>query len=73
MDTTKHTADDLQGERDRLQALAAARLYALGRDDDATVVLRDAVHEAIAAGMPEVEAARLAGVTRTTARAWLGK
>ena len=35
--------------------------------------LRDAVRGAIAAGMTEVEAAKLAGVTRMTVRAWLGK
>lgn len=35
--------------------------------------LRDAVREAVKAGMTEVEAAKLAGVTRMTIRAWLGK
>ena len=40
------------------------------RDRDA---LRVAVRRAVAAGMSESEAARRAGVTRMTVRAWLGK
>lgn len=35
--------------------------------------LRDAVRQAVGAGMSEVEAARVAGVTRMTVRSWLGK
>ena len=35
--------------------------------------LRGAVREAVKHGMTEVEAAKLAGVTRMTVRAWLGK
>lgn len=35
--------------------------------------LRDAVREAIKAGVTEVEAARLSGVTRMTIRKWVGK
>lgn len=35
--------------------------------------LADTVRQAIAEGMTEVEAARLAGVSRMTVRAWLGK
>ena len=35
--------------------------------------LQDVVRHAIAAGVSEVEAARLARVSRMTVRAWLGK
>lgn len=35
--------------------------------------LRDAVQQAVAAGVTEVEAARLSGVTRMTVRKWVGK
>ena len=41
--------------------------------DQITAELRTAVRHAIEAGMSEVEAARLAGVSRPTVRAWLGK
>lgn len=35
--------------------------------------LRRAVRHAVEAGMTEVKAAKLAGVSRPTVRAWLGK
>lgn len=35
--------------------------------------LQAAVRDAVKAGMPEAEAARRAGVTRMTVRAWIGK
>ena len=35
--------------------------------------LAEAVREAVGTGMSEVRAAQLAGVTRMTVRAWLGK
>lgn len=66
-------SEDKDGTRARLTALAENRREALGRADEATVTLRDAVAEAVADGMTEVDAAKLAGVTRMTIRAWLGK
>lgn len=41
--------------------------------DKAMAELGEAVRAAVAEGMPEAEAARAAGVTRMTVRAWLGK
>lgn len=53
---------------------AAAR-YARAEEgrEAARDALAAAVRAAVAAGMTESEAARLAGVTRMTVRAWLGK
>ena len=52
-----------------------ARLRAAAQEDErrATERLKLGVLEAIAGGMSEVEAARRAGVSRNTVRAWLGK
>lgn len=52
---------------------AAALQRARQRVTEATEAVRAAVVEAVAGGMSEVEAARQAGVTRMTVRAWLGK
>lgn len=54
---------------------AAARDYARTAEahDASTTALRAAVTAAVNAGMSEVEAARRAGATRMTIRAWLGK
>jgi len=41
--------------------------------DRARQQLRQAVVDAVAAGVPEAEVARLSGVTRMTVRAWIGK
>jgi tellurite resistance protein len=51
--------------------VAAARYRAAVQDrDEARDLLRAAVLAAIAGGMSEAEAARVAGVTRMTVRAW---
>ena len=57
----------------RLRSLAKERAELLGDLDEITTELRGEVAAAIADGMSEVEAARLAGVSRPTVRAWLGK
>ena len=52
-----------------------ASLYAIARKDLHASKLRlvKSVREAVAAGMSEVQAAKVAGVSRPTIRAWLGK
>jgi len=50
---------------------AAARYRAARQDrDEARDQLRQEILAALAAGMPEAQAARIAGVTRMTVRAW---
>jgi len=56
-----------------LERLAAKRAARLATAEQATADLRQAVRDAVAAGMSESEAARTAGVTRPTVRKWLGK
>ena len=58
---------------ERLRGTGA--LYAFGRQEHELrkARLRAAIRDAVAAGMSEVEIARLAGVSRPTVRAWLGK
>ena len=52
-----------------------ARRYAVaqGAAERERLILRSAVRDAVAQGMSEVRAAKLAGVSRPTVRAWLGK
>ena len=52
-----------------------ARRYAVAQDaaENERLVLRSAVRDAVRQGMSEVRAAKLAGVSRPTVRAWLGK
>jgi transposase len=52
---------------------AKARASDISRLTQSTASLRQAVRDAVAAGMSESEAARQAGVSRLTIRAWLGK
>ena len=52
---------------------ARERGYAVKELEQSTAVLREAVRDAVADGMSESEAARVAGVSRMTVRAWLGK
>jgi hypothetical protein len=59
-----------------LKALAKARTANDRADrarDRTRDQLREAVVSAVAAGVPEAEVARRAGVTRMTVRAWVGK
>ena len=58
---------------DALAHNARLRIAAEQVERRATERLKIAVLEAIAGGMSEVEAARRAGVSRNTVRAWLGK
>ena len=51
------------------EAYARAQAVAKATRDE----LRREVRHAVAAGVSEVEASRLAGVSRMTIRAWLGK
>lgn len=66
MSDPQHLESALVTIRQRRQAI---------REDDANMVLalRAAVRDAINAGMSEVKAAKLAGVSRPTVRKWLGK
>lgn len=60
----------------QLAALARARKVSERADaarDRARQQLRQAVVDAVAAGIPEAEVARRAGLTRMTVRAWIGK
>lgn len=52
-----------------------ARRYAIaqGAAENERHALRAAVRDAVRQGMSEVRAAKLAGVSRPTVRAWLGK
>lgn len=62
--------------RPQLTALARARKVSERADasrDRARQQLREAVVNAVAAGIPEAEVARRAGITRMTVRAWIGK
>lgn len=54
---------------------ALARRYKAAQDvaENERLALRAAVRDAVRQGMTEVRAARLAGVSRPTVRAWLGK
>lgn len=56
-----------------LERLAAKRAARVATAEQATADLRAAVREAVAAGMSEVQAAKVAGVSRMTVRSWLGK
>ena len=60
-------------ERDALTVWADTHATNKLRLEESRNELREAVRRATAAGMTEVEAARLAGVTRMTVRSWLGK
>ena len=53
----------------------AARRYARAQParNEARDRLAEAVRDAVAAGMTEVDAARVGGVDRMTVRKWLGK
>jgi DNA-directed RNA polymerase specialized sigma24 family protein len=59
--------------RTRLAIAGQVRAEAVEWSDEATSRLRKAVRDADAAGMSQSEAARVAGVSRMTVRAWLGK
>lgn len=61
--------DHAQALTERGGQLAAARQ----RERAASAALREAVMQAVSAGMSEAAAARHAGVTRMTVRAFLGK
>ena len=56
-----------------LEYWTKARASDMARLAQSTMSLRQAVRDAVAAGMSESEAARVAGVSRMTVRAWLGK
>lgn len=55
--------------------VVAAKAYAAAvtSRDGARDALADAVRQAVASGMPETQAAHIAGVNRMTVRKWLGK
>ena len=59
----------------RAELVRAARRATRARAsrDKSMAELGEAVRAAVADGMTEVEAAYVAGVTRMTVRAWLGK
>lgn len=57
-----------------MSTVEASRLESARRDhEDTGERLRRCAIEAVQAGMSEVQAARLAGVSRPTLRKWLGK
>lgn len=58
---------------DALVDLRERRRVVLQQEVHLRYCLKTAVRKAVGAGMSEVEAAKLAGVTRMTVRAWLGK
>lgn len=61
------------GTIDQLVTLAAERKTRNVQAEQATRALRDAVIAAASEGVNEVRLSRLAGVSRPTVRAWLGK
>lgn len=64
---------DLDSYRASVSALGAKRRAAVIRLELTTDILRKCVVAAVAAGMSENEAAKLAGVTRQAVRSWRGK
>jgi DNA invertase Pin-like site-specific DNA recombinase len=60
-------------ERRVILAWAKAHREDRQRAKESREELRTAVRRAVNSGMTEVETAKLAGVTRMTVRAWLGK
>ncbi len=58
---------------ERIEALGAEHTLRRGDVQQIRSELVTAVRRAVEAGMSESEAARLAGVTRMTVRAWQGK
>lgn len=78
-DTMTPTPEDpaaaaaLDAARRRVVSSGGERARAVRRLDEATEALRGDVVAALAAGMTESEASRVAGVTRMTIRAWAGK
>ena len=66
-------ADRLDTAVENLRTLAAQREQLTRQLEHTTEALRAACADATAAGISEAETARLAGVTRMTVRAWLGK
>lgn len=73
--TTSPVPRGIMSPNPRAALIARAGEYKRAADKLAyeKVALRYAVIDAVADGMSEVEAARLAGVSRMTVRAWLGK
>lgn len=59
--------------RARLEHLGHAYAQQRAVTDNLRDQLADAVRAAVDSGVSEVEAARLAGVSRMTVRSWLGK
>lgn len=59
--------------RDIITDLGQRRSRLLKEVDEVTDHLSAYVHEGAAAGISEVDLALMAGVTRMTIRAWLGK
>ena len=70
MPIVSHASDDIRRELERAGRRAAV---AKAQRDAAFAVLAAKVREAVAAGLTEVDAARLAGVDRMTVRRWLHK
>lgn len=62
-----------QEKRDRLQELGRDLSDAVRARDLASENLRVTVLDALASGVSENEAAKLAGITRDTVRRWAGK
>ena len=69
---TPDRAAELAAQAAAVAQLETARTAYRARQD-ARDQRADAVRVAVAAGITESEAARLAGVTRGTVRAWVGK
>lgn len=59
--------------RTPLEEAAARHQAARRRLEEERGALREAIRDAVAGGLSEVRAAELAGVSRPTVRAWLGK
>lgn len=73
LDIIPNTTDNQTDNQAGLQSLGRAAAVAQSARDAAFAELKAATLAAIAAGMPEQRAAKLAGVDRMTVRRWQGK
>lgn len=64
---------DLSEYRKQLDKVGTDLTAARRREKLTRAKLRDLVVKAVGAGVSEVEASKLAGITRVTVREWLGK